>query len=186
MLESYNTLQSIAVGEREFAILISTIAPQDERYIVCELISDEVSDRYTDIVYCGDYMEAIDEYSSRMSAAVQAFRASQEQARKVVGRNSEIKAGPPIIPIEREDDLHGKVLVLDGAACNPGCQYATYQIMLCVGGTGAAANTRFGVCSCRRLYDGSIHLKTRDEFLGILPNENLPAWAKKKMRRLTE
>lgn len=87
-------------------------------------------------------------------------------------------------PNSREMDYKGKVLVLSKDILREGCQNPKDQLWLAQGGFGCGPASRGRSILSLCLSDGEVTRWNRQDFVGILKEEHLPAWAQEKLEEL--
>lgn len=94
--------------------------------------------------------------------------------------------GPKACESLSGQDLKGKVLVLSTGTLREACWSQENQLWLATGGFGCSptASGRAVYATC--LGDGEQTRWDRSDFTGILPKENLPEWAVKKLAEIRQ
>lgn len=86
----------------------------------------------------------------------------------------------------RQQDYHGKVLVLSPLALADQYKRPDDQLFLCSGGFGASAGARGRKVIGQFLADGEQCQFERYDFIGIIKDEHLPEWALEKLEHFHE
>ena len=165
----YEIIQSMRIGEKELVLGENMNAIDGKFYIAANYESNELFERYTDVVYSCDYVDV---------ASVFAQRLSEEIKRLQVGRNDlcmNILNKNDCLPIGNETFI-GKIIVLKPEILSPEYRNEHYQIMRCTGGNGARADGLGTSVFCTELYTGENMKYRRASVLGILKEDCYPAW----------
>ena len=181
----YTVLNAIRIGHKEVLLCENPKAEDGERYLCCYAEQVLVYEKYTDGQVSDGYAEIMKVFAERVAEAASEIIAEIDKEESVVGNNGEIKKDG-CEPFAYEDNLTGKVVVIRGDVFRPEFKRATCQMMLCVGGFGAQANSRGRTCYCISLYDQHETSFYRQDILGTVNPEKLPDWAKNGLQKAIE
>ena len=165
----YTVIQSMKIGENELVLAENMNAADGNFYITANFESNEIFERYVDVVYSCDYVSV---------AAVFAQRLSDEIKRLQVGRCDmcmNILNENDCIPVGNET-LTGKIIALKPDILSPEYRNEHYQIMRCTGGNVARADGLGTSIFCTELYTDENVKYRRASVLGILKEDCYPAW----------
>ncbi|MEG2421533.1 MAG: hypothetical protein RSB55_08270, partial [Oscillospiraceae bacterium] len=87
-------------------------------------------------------------------------------------------------PDDASQSYEGKVLVLSPDTLKEECWSQQNQLWLCTGGFGSHPHARDRAVFATCLGDGEQTRWNRSDFIGILKDEFLPAWAKAKLEKM--
>ena len=165
----YTVIQSMKIGEKELVLGENMNAADGNFYITANFESNEIFERYVDVVYSCDYVSV---------AAVFAQRLSDEVKRLQVGRCDmcmNILNENDCTPIGGET-LTGKLIVIKPEILSPEYRNEHYQIMRCTGGNGARAGGLGTSVFCKEIFTGDELKYRRSSVIGILKEDCYPAW----------
>ena len=165
----YTVIQSMKIGEKELVLGENMNAADGNFYITANFESNEIFERYVDVVYSCDYVSV---------AAVFAQRLSDEIKRLQVGRCDmcmNILNENDCTPIGGET-LTGKLIVIKPETLSPEYRNEHYQIMRCTGGNGARADGFGTSVFCKEMFTGDELKYRRASVIGILKEDCYPAW----------
>lgn len=165
----YTIIKAMQIGEKELVIGENMNAADGNYYMTANYESNELFERYTNVVCSCDYVKV---------AAVFAQRLTEEVSRLQIGRCDmcmNILNENDCIPVGNET-LTGKIIVLKPDILSPEYRNEHYQIMRCTGGNGARADGLGTSIFCTELYTGENMKYRRASVLGILKEDCYPAW----------
>lgn len=165
----YTIIKALQIGENELVIGENMNAADGNYYMTANYESNELFERYTNVVCSCDYVRV---------AAVFAQRLTEEVSRLQIGRCDmcmNILNENDCIPVGNEA-LTGKIIVLKPDILSPEYRNEHYQIMRCTGGNGARADRLGTSIFCTELYTGENVKYRRASVLGILKEDCYPAW----------
>lgn len=165
----YTIIKAMQIGEKELVIGENMNAADGNYYMTANYESNELFERYTNVVCSCDYIRV---------AAVFAQRLTEEVSRLQIGRCDmcvNILNENDCIPVGNET-LTGKIIVLKPDILSPEYRNEHYQIMRCTGGNGARADGLGTSIFCTELYTGENVKYRRASVLGILKEDCYPAW----------
>lgn len=180
-IESYTVEQSIYIGDKE--VLFCVDQTKDSPYMVCFCSYDNpLSVPWPfDGVCTDDYLEGMREFTDRVQAQIELVRTEQKKY--------EFDMTPltidQCIPDHRDENIVGKVVVIDSQKQRYEYQHCAYQLVLVDGGNGAMGGRGqavFGTC----LSDGLRGRWERYDVLGQIKPEYMPEWAEKALAGLQE
>lgn len=180
VVEGYEIQHSIALGGEEVLFGINSIS--DMPYMVCNCSSGTfANETYTNAVAGDDYLELLQEFTSRVQERIAVVKAEREKV-----------TVPTKIITEAECDsisnvsLEGKVIVLRSDRILPEYRGADRQLCLAVGGFGCSPSARGSAVFTVNLYTGKESRWERYDILGTIKPECMPDWAKECLARVLE
>ena len=177
MIGDYEVLTSIMIGDSEVALCQNPNAPKDEVFLCGYIENNGLFERLTNCIVSFSYAESAQDFGERVAAKAKEVQKELEHIGKNVGDDSELTA-KDCIPDSIENCIEGKIIVIRGDLLRPEYKRASNQLLLCTGGFGAQSSPRGRTCFATRLYDAKQIQCRREDVLGIMPEENLPEWAK--------
>lgn len=175
LINGYEIFQSIVVGHNEIVLGRDEQGDKEHKYL-CAYCRDEFP--LVELSEClggNDYIDAIETFTSRVSEEVRAFKKERSQITvpvDMVGREQ-------CTPIH-DQNISGKILVVNAEVLRPEFRTADKQIVLAVDGFGTEPNSLGTAVFCRNIYAGTTLRYARYEFLGELKKECTPQWVEER------
>ena len=173
----YEILTSIRIGEYEIALLQNEKAPRDEVYMCAFVENNGLYERCTECMVSDSYTDVATLYGERVSEKAEEIQKQIELEGKIVGDDTVLTKND-CVPLDDNSFLSGKVIVLKPEVLRPEYRRQSHQLLLCTGGFGSYPNARGRTCFCVNLLDGQDTSWWREDVLGVLPEDKVPAWAK--------
>ena len=165
----YEIIQSMSIGEKEFVLGENMNAVNGKFYIAANYESNELFERYTDVVYSCDYVEVASVFAQRLSEEIKRLQVGRcDLCMNILNKND-------CFPIGNETFI-GKIIVLKPEILSPEYRNEHYQIMRCTGGNGSRADGLGTSVFCTELYTGENMNYRRAPVLGLLKDDCYPAW----------
>lgn len=177
MAGSYEIIHAIHLGDSEVVVGDNPAAAPEERFMCAFCEQNEIFALYHDPILSGDFAKVMEAFGQRVTE--QAKKVQQELFQpSFQGIDPAPITRNDCTPINRSDDLNGKVVVIRPDVLRREYQTATRQLKLCTGGFGASPNSRGSACFCTDLYSGKKDRFERQDILGGMNEDQLPKWAK--------
>jgi len=181
MAGDYEVYQALPIGRVE-VILGIDMANTENPYLVCYCDQNNVFgvDQFYETEGYVDYLEAMREFT----------KLTQGEIEKLQTERSAIpEPMPPIqpaqcLPLKSEDDLMGRIVVVRSEWLRPEFRTADNQLIWVTGGFGASGNSRGRSVFAQTLYSGDEFRYYREDLMGFLKPEHIPAWATEKLAQL--
>ena len=183
MAGDYEIFQATGIGGEEIVMGESPNAKPKERYMCAYCTMNELFAQYSGVMVSDDYGEILELFSERVREAIEKLREELSQPERE-GIDDQPVKNTGFIPIESEDDLKGKVIVIREDVLKREYRRATRQYQLCTGGFGASPNSRGSACFCTNIYSGKDWRFERQDVLGIVSEKQMPDWVKARLSRL--
>lgn len=179
MLGSYAVEQSIHIGSKE--VVFGVDQKEKHPFIVCYCTYDNPFGAAwpTEAIGTDDYLEAMQEFCSRVQTQIEQTRAEQEKF------NFDMAPFTieDCIPDKKDQSIIGKVVVLNAEPKRYEYQHSAYQLILAEGGNGASGGRGQAVfATC--LATGEHGRWERYDVLGEIRPERMPEWAKEALARI--
>ncbi len=182
MAGDYEIIQAITLGGREIVLGENLQAPPDERY-VCAFCQDTgLRLIYEEATAYGSYVEAVKDFSDRLKAQAIQIEVRMRQP-AAAGIDDRPITAEGCTPIDGNDDLRDRIVVIKQEVLRPEYRAAPHQIKLCTGGFGASPHARDSACFCVDLYTGKEAIYERRDILGTMTSEQAPEWAKQGLKK---
>lgn len=185
IIGDYSVITSIRIGKYEIALCKNDEAPNDERYLCGYIENNGILESLNDCMVSESYADIVAVFGGRVAEKGEAVQLELERIQKEIGDDSALHY-ECCIPISSEDCIKDKVIVLREDILRPEYKRASYQLLFCTGGFGAQSNARGRTCFATRIYDSEKINCQRCDVLGIVPEENLPDWAKDKLKEIKQ
>ena len=183
MIGDYEVLHSISVGTVEIFLGSDLNAAPGERYMCGVCSGRGFLVQYSEVMVSDDYAELLQLFGQRIAEKAEALIPEPTKL-KSEGIDDRPVINEGFLPLSYEDNLNGKVVLIKPEMLKPEYQRATRQYQLCTGGFGSSPNSRGSACYCTNLYSGETNRYERMDVLGIVPEEQLPNWAKAGLERI--
>lgn len=178
MAGEYEVYQTLPIGRVEVILGIDT-ANTEKPFLVCYCDQNNLFgiDQYYSAEGYADYLEAMQEFTKLIQWEIERLQTERAAIPEPM---------PPIqpaqcIPIQSEDDLRGRIVVVRAEGLRPEFRTADHQLIWATGGFGAAGNSRGRAVYAETLYSGVEYRYNRENLLGFLMPEHTPAWAAEKL-----
>ena len=180
MIQDYEVKTAIHIGEKE--IVFAENIASDDPYMVCDCswanpLSMEV---YSNAVGSRDYIEAMEAFVSRVTAAVEQVK-DQRVERGITG---EPLTASDCIPGSNSEHYEGKLIIIKPESMTASARTADQQLLVATGGNGCNPNARGQAVFCKDLFTGKTLRWERYDVAGIAAPERIPAWAQEKLQAL--
>lgn len=174
--KEYQIKQDMSVADKHY--ILAESKNKKDTYIVIDLLLRDNCEIYNNIAVTNDYLQALDEWNSRIQTAIKSCKEMRER------NASDIIKADEVEKLSTDTDINNKIIVIRESALKPEYRYPNKQIYLCAGGYGAD-NASFGnSVICINLFSGEISRFSRSDILGILKQENTPDWVKLKIKKI--
>lgn len=177
----YTIEQGIFLGNKEVLLGVDEKKMQEHRFMVCYCSYDNPFSAPwpTEAVGTDNYLEAMQVFLDRVQAQVELVRGEQEKYK--------FDMTPftidDCIPDARNQNIVGKVVVINTEPKRYEYQHSAYQLVLADGGNGATGGRGqavFGIC----LATGERARWERYDVLGEIRPERMPDWAKEALAEI--
>jgi hypothetical protein len=181
MVDTYEVKHAIHVGDKEILFGVDDRKP-DCPYMVCNCNWDNPLgiDQYFDAVGSADYLEMMNEFTSRVAVQLEAVKAERD------------KITVPLhpftlehcIPNDNRQNIENKVVVIRPESLRPEYRTADKQLVFATGGFGVQANSRGRAVYTVNLYSGKESRWNREDILGVVKPEYMPDWVKERLKQI--
>lgn len=182
IIQGFEILSAFDIGYKTIVLAKNKYASLKEKYLCGILTNNGVYEIITDCLISDNYAELASVMGERIMNESEKVLRKLEEIQIVTGDNLEITECDRF----ENEAIEKKVLVLDGDKLPPEYRCAAYQLMYCTGGFGAQRNPRGRTCFVKRIYDDQEMSWIRSDFIGYMPEEKLPKWAKEKIQNIKE
>ncbi len=183
MAGDYEIFQATGIGGKEVVMGESPNAKPKERYMCAYCTMNELFAQYSGVMVSDDYGEILELFSERVREATEKLREELSQPERE-GIDDKPVENTGFIPVDNDDDLKGRVIVIRADVLKREYRRATRQYQLCTGGFGASPNSRGSACFCTNIYSGKEGRFERQDVLGIVSEEQMPEWVKVSLNQL--
>jgi hypothetical protein len=183
MAGDYEIFEAISVGHQEIVMGENPEASADERYMCAYCTANELFAQYSDVIVSDDYIEILGLFQQRIGEETEKLR--EELTRpEHEGIDDRPVTNEGFVPIDYDNDINGKVIVIRQDALKREYRRATRQYQLCTGGFGAYPHSRGSACFCANIYTGKESRFERRDVLGIVSEEQMPDWVRDRLGTL--
>lgn len=173
----WEILASFKYGDREIFIGENPNPEQEiERYLVGDIVSNELFDRYENCIGSDMYGEVAELYSQRMQEQIEKVKGELDKFpydRSVIGKDS--------VDSIRDRNIEGELVVIDPKAMKREYVGADRQLWLAESGFGCSPTARGRQVLCKNVFTGKTEYWERGDILGTLKAECVPEWVKDRM-----
>ena len=173
MLGDYKLLHDIHIGDR-VVIIAENPALTDEQYLVSYVEYNDLVVLPQETVVGGDYLEAMQEFCRRVQEQI-------AKERKLEPAEKQVITAEMCVPTDWGQDINGKVVAFRPEVLRREYRSAQHQLYLVTGGFGASGDSRGRAVFGTNLATGKTTRFDRQEILGEVKSEHLPAWAKESL-----
>ena len=181
MAGDYEIFQAISVGAKEIVMGESPEASADERYMCAYCTTNELFAQYSGVMVSGNYTEILELFQERVREENEKLREELSRPERE-GIDDRPLINDGFVPIDYDDDIKGKVIVIRPDVLKREYQRATRQYQLCIGGFGASPHSRGSACFCTNIYSGEENRFERRDVLGIVYEDQMPDWVREKLK----
>lgn len=179
MLGGYEVKQSIHIGNKE--VVFGVNEADKYPFMVCYCTYDNPLSAVwpTEGVGTDDYLEAMQIFVDRVQGQIELIK--EEHSRFDFDMTP--FAPEDCIPGNQNENIVGKVVVINAELNRYEYQHSAYQLVLVDGGNGATGGRGqavFGTC----LADGKRARWERCDVLGVIKPEKMPGWAKEAVAEI--
>jgi len=174
----YEVRQAFHINGKEILIAENMKAEDGMIYLVCNYEDRGIIAEYSQAVTGDDYLEAVQEFTGRVSkeaAAVEAERGALDLPGKLF-------TAEDCHPHNYAESIAGKVVAIKVEVLSPEYRRGDVQLVYAESGNGTNANPRGNAVYCYHLNDGKHTRFERFEVLGVV--KALPDWAKENLARI--
>lgn len=181
IVNGYEITNAVNIGGME--VLFGSNEKSDMPYMVCNSsyigFCDVKID--TDVVLSDNYLELMQEFTSRIRERTAAVKAEREK----------VTVPTKVITCAECDsisdvDLENKVIVIRPESILPEYRGADRQLCIAVGGFGCSPTARGSAVFTVNLYTGKESRWERYDVLGMIKPECMPDWAKERLGGILE
>ena len=172
----YEIKHSIHIGDKEILFAIDEKATDGMAYFVGNYTQNEIIGEYADCQVSDDFLEAMEEFTGRVSKQIEAVR---EEVKKI-GLPPGLFTAEHCYPNDYKQSIDGKVVAIRADIFRPEYRRGDVQLVLINGGNGARAEPMGRTIFCYHLNDGKHTRFYRSDVQGEVRPEHLPQWAKDK------
>ena len=180
MIQSYEVKNAIHIGGKE--IILAEDIGSKEPYMVCNCQWDNPLsiDVYDKGVTGVDYLEAMNEFLSRVSSEVQ--RIQDQRAER--GVSNEPLTAADCVPGSTGSHYDNQLVVIRPEAMIASTRTADEQLFLVTGGFGCNPNARGQAVFCKNLFTEKTVRWERQDVAGVILPEHIPAWAHQRLAEM--
>ncbi len=177
MVGGYEIKQAIHIGDREIVYGENMREGNGNFYFVSDYTCNEILGEYSRCLAGGDYLEIMQEFTSRVNGQIEAVRAEFEKA----ALPSDLFTAEHCYPYDYNQNIVGKVMAIRAEVFRKEYQRGDHQLILVTGGNGALPKPIGTKVYHKRISDGKESYIRRHEILGELKPECVPDWAVKRL-----
>ena len=184
IIDGYEILHSIRLNAVT-NVVAQNVASEDERYRIYKIGSANA----LGLADCEtthenhDYLSVMREYVRQLGAGLDVLGLDRMNRTLPHMDDALIKAGD-CFPSDKLN-LEGQVIAVKAINLSPEYRVASHQLYIATGGFGCSPESRGRAVYCKNIYDGGNDVRfDRENILGVVKPESIPAWAKEKVAKL--
>ena len=185
MIGDYEVLVSIRIGEYEILICECSKPAIKDRFVCGFYEDDGIMMQLKGCAFSDNYAETAKLFGERVKEKAEETQMKIQEELEIVGKDETLTADD-CMPARDSDLLIARVVVIDPEVLRPEYRRSSHQLQYCTGGFGAQPNARGTSCFCKRLIDGRDARYCRSDIIGVVPEENLPEWARVRLEEIRE
>jgi len=173
---NYEVKHAIHVGDQEIVFAEDKNAENGLCYFVGNYTSNEILGQYADCQVSDDFLEIMQQFTSRVNTQIEAVRDEIKQ----INLPPDVFIAEHCYPNDYGKSIDGKIVAIKADVLRPEYKRGDVQLVLVNGGSGAKAQPYGSTVFCYHLNDGKHTRFVRSDVQGEVKQEFLPAWAKEK------
>lgn len=173
----YEIKQAIHIGDKEIVYGENMQKENGNFYFVGNYTHNELFGEYSHCLVGGDYLEAMQEFTSRVNGQIEAVKADFEKA----AIPPDLFTADHCYPHDYKENITGKVMAVRAEVFRKEYRRGDHQLIYVTGGNGALPNPIGTKVYHKRLSDGTENYIRRHEILGEVKPECMPDWAAGKL-----
>ncbi|MED4599763.1 hypothetical protein P9314_03455 [Paenibacillus validus] len=180
MVDNYEVDQAISIGKVE--VLLGIDETNAERsYMVCTCTRNNSLgvEQYYAIALGEDYLEAVHDFISRVQWELEDLKEERASVKVPLSPLTQAQCQP----IREDMRIDNQVVVIRPERLRPEYRTAVNQLVLALSGFGTSANSRGRAVYVINLYTGEEARWNREDFMGLIKPEHMPAWAQEKLEQ---
>lgn len=181
MAGSYEVYQAISIGKVEVLLGIDE-ANVDSPYMVCYCTRNNslgVEQFYASAAGA-DYLEAMNDFMSRVQWELDDLKEERASTKMPLSPVTQTQCQP----IREDMRIDNQIVVIRPERLRPEYRTAINQLVLALSGFGTSAYSRGRAVFTMNLYNGEENRWNREDFMGVIKPEHMPAWAQEKLDQL--
>ena len=177
MIDGYKVESSVWVGNKRIVYGVCADESNPMRYIQCIVTNTGLFGRYEGYT-SDDYFETMKAFADSIKAEAVIL----ESERRAIGMaDPSCLTSNYVEVIDGGSDITCRVVAIQEKYLSDGCKDISHQLFYVDSGFGAVPNSRGNACFAWNMYTRKRTRIERYAVLGIVPDENLPDFAKKTL-----
>ena len=172
----YEVKNAIHIGDKEILFAVDEKAADGMAYFVGDYTENEILGEYSSCQVSNDFLEAMEEFTDRVSKQIEAMREEVKQ----IGLPPDLFTAEHCYSNDYKKSIDGKVVAIRADVFRPEYRRGDVQLVLVNGGNGARAEPMGRTIYCYHLNDGKHTRFYRSDVQGEVKPECLPEWAEIK------
>jgi len=181
MAGSYEVYQAISIGKVEVLLGIDE-ANVDSPYMVCYCTRNNSLgvEQFYATAAGTDYLEAMNDFMSRVQWELDDLKEERASTKMPLSPVTQTQCQP----IREDMRIDNQIVVIRPERLRPEYRTAINQLVLALSGFGTSAYSRGRAVFTMNLYNGEENRWNREDFMGVIKPEHMPAWAQEKLDQL--
>jgi hypothetical protein len=186
IIDGYRLMHTVGIGGAEESVAESTDGGGANSYRIysCSRNNPLGIEEYRVMYESGDYLQAMREFTRRINVCLD----SLDLDRVYRGTPQEDFAlyAKDCVPGGMDESIEGRIVAIKTSALAPEYRARSHQLVIATGGFGCSPNARGRAVYCKELYSGDEFRRNRQDILGVVEEETLPAWARERIKTFRE
>lgn len=180
MVDNYEVYQAISIGKVEVLLGIDETNVESP-YMVCYCTRNNSLgvEQFYAISAGADYLEAMNDYISRVQWELEDLKEERASVKVPLTPLTQSQCQP----IREDMRIDNQVVVIRPERLRPEYRTAVNQLVLAQSGFGTSAYSRGPAVYVLNLYTGEESRWNREDFMGLIKPEHMPAWAREKLEQ---
>lgn len=181
MAGSYEVYHAISIGKVEVLLGIDE-ANVDSPYMVCYCTRNNSLgvEQFYATAAGTDYLEAMNDFMSRVQWELEDLKEERASTKMPLFPVTQTQCQP----IREDMRIDNQIVVIRPERLRPEYRTAINQLVLALSGFGTSAYSRGRAVYTMNLYNGEENRWNREDFIGVIKPEHMPAWAQEKLEQL--
>lgn len=181
MVDNYEVYQAISIGKVEVLLGIDETNVESP-YMVCYCTRNNSLgvEQFYATAASTDYLVAMNDFISRVQWELEDLKEERVSVQVPLSPVTQAQC----LPIREDMRIDNQVVVIRPERLRPEYRTAVNQIVLALSGFGTSANSRGRAVYTMNLHTGEESRWNREDFMGLVKPEHMPAWAQEKLEQL--
>ena len=183
IIAGYTVQVSLWIGGKRLIYGRSENPEEKNPYMKCIYTENGLLGAYSDALCSDRYEEIMQLFADDIKAEALSLEAEKRTRGEAI---APCLPANDLAPVPSDMRIIGQIVAIDPAGLADGYRDLSNQLYYVKGGFGAEASSRGRACYCTDLYSRETCRIERQDILGIVPEEKLPAFARETLAKCLE